>query len=222
MLIFYICIKNSLRTASCLSLSQSRRHLFVGTSNASVAVFNKSVLCERDDIHGCNVTGADTHFCLQVTLRTPDVKQPSGSPASVTCVLCTGYNHSHTHLWAADVAGQLTVWYVPERGLLFRPARSAKVHWGAINAMESTNWHVLTASDDGYIIIHDIMSFDRVKSINIIQWGIGFNGFSLFERPDIARCIKSMTIEEDYVNGGKVTVGTSYGDVAILGLGTTI
>ena len=205
-----------------MSIAQSERHLFGGTSTSSVAVFNKLPICERDDIHGCNVSGADKSYCLQVTLQIPEVELASGAPASVTALLCAGISFTHSELWAGDSSGQLTIWQVPDYGLDFIPIQSTKVHWGAINAMKCTWRHAITASDDGFIVIHDLVLFTRIRSINLIEWGWQPDGSSLFERPDIPRRLKSMNLEENYETGGTLAVGTSYGDVVMLSLGTTV
>ena len=109
-------------------MSQSERHLFVGTSQATIAVFSKYPVCEREDVHACNIPGRDKSFCMQVTLHLPPVFMDSGAPSSVYGLMCTGYNHSFTHLWAGDSAGQLTIWKVPDEGIFFEPVRSILAH----------------------------------------------------------------------------------------------
>ena len=111
---------------------------------------------------------------------------------------------------------------MPDYGLEFVPVQATKAHWGSINCMKNTWRHAITASDDGYIIIHDLVLFTRVRAINIVEWGTQLDYSNIFERPDIPRRIKSMCLEENYETGGSIVVGTSYGDVAVLSLGTTI
>ena len=41
-------------------------------------------------------------------------------------------------------------------------------------------------------------------------------------RPDVIRRLKSIFVREDADEGGTVVVGTSYGDVYIIGIGTNV
>ena len=59
----------ALRQSVITSIAQSPRHIFAGTSDASVVVFAKDDICERKDIHACNMPNASRVGCLQVTLR---------------------------------------------------------------------------------------------------------------------------------------------------------
>jgi len=80
----------TLRSATFQSLAQSRIHLFAGTSTGLIAVFNKSDVCERKDVHACNIPGRDKRYCLQLTIHLPSAFTPSGSPSSINGLLCTG------------------------------------------------------------------------------------------------------------------------------------
>lgn len=94
-----------------------------------------------------------------------------------------------------------------------------KAHNGAINDLKCTQRHAITISDDGFIIFYDLYNFDRVRSIDILEWCIYR---SLLERPDILRKIKSVHLEENFETGGNLVLGTSYGDIIMLKLGTTV
>ena len=210
----------ALRAATFTRLAQSDRHLFAGTSNAMVAVFSKNNICERDDVHTCYIPDKDQSYCLQITLKLPPITLPSGSPTGVTGLLCSSaYHQKYAHLWAGDSSGQLTIWYIPEQGLGFIPAHTVKAHYGAINNVISTHKHAVTISDDGFIVFFDLVRFDRVRSIDVRFWA---DYRQLLIRPDIERRIKCAHLEENYETGGTLVLGTSYGEVVALSLGTTV
>lgn len=170
-------------------------------------------------MHGCNIKRNDQSYCLQISLKLPPIMMNSGAQSSVTGLICTSTHFPYSHLWAGDTSGQLTVWHVPEVGLGFMPAFTVKAHNGAINDLKNTQRHAITISDDGLIIFYDLYNFDRVRTIDILEWSL-YRG--LLERPDILRKIKSAHLEENYVTGGNLVLGTSYGDIIMLKLGTTI
>ena len=186
---------------------------------SQIAIFCKEPRCEREDVHGCNIRGHDQSYCLQLSLKLPPVLMASGNPASVTGLLCTDTYVPFSHLWAADSSGQLTVWHVPESGLGFLPAFTVKAHEGAINNLVNTQRHAITISDDGYIVLYDLFNFDRVRTINIVEWS---NFVGILQRPDVPRKIKSAHLEENYSTGGNLALGTNYGDIIMLSLGTTV
>jgi hypothetical protein len=182
-------------------------------------VFNKEPHCERDDIHLCSVRGYDPSYCLQVTLRLPPKKMPSGNPPSVTGLICPQIGPEFPTLWAADSTGQLTIWYIPLKGLEFTPAYTVKIHNGMINDMKKTWRHIITIGDDGYILLHDVLSFHKIRSVQIMEWSIDRN---LLGNAHIERKLKALHVEENYDTGGQLVIGTSYGDVIALSLGTTV
>ena len=67
-----------LREATFRCLGQSDRHLFAGTTGASVMVFSKQNECDRTDIHLCHMPNADKTYCLQSTLKLPKVSNGHG------------------------------------------------------------------------------------------------------------------------------------------------
>ena len=81
---------------------------------------------------------------------------PSGHLSMVSAICCTGPNYALTHLWAGDTTGQCTVWFVLENGLEF-------VHGGPTKGlcdMRSTWKHMLTISDDGCLMVHELGSLE--------------------------------------------------------------
>jgi hypothetical protein len=184
-----------------------------------IAIFCKEPRCERDDVHSCNIRGNDQSYCLQISLKLPPVRMKSGAPTSVTGLLCVDTTFPFSHLWAGDTSGQLTVWHVPATGLGFVPAFTVKAHNDAINNLVHTHRHAISISDDGFISFYDLFNFDRIRTIDIMEW-CNYRGLLL--RPDIARKIKSAHLQEDHEAGGNMVLGTSYGDIIMLRLGTTV
>jgi hypothetical protein len=238
---FFLFLLFRLKTATFTKLAQSDRHLFVGTSTGlvrnllfsrfllinylfrcnyyQVAVFNKHPVCEREDIHLCTAKKVDPSYCLQVTLRLPNKKMSSGNPPQVTGLICPQIGPEFPTLWASDTTGQLTIWYIPHIGLEFTPAYTMKIHNSAVTTMAKTWRHVITTGDDGFILLHDVLTFTKVRSVNVMEWG---NYRSLFSNEHIDRKIKSIHLEENYDSGGHLVVGTSYGDIVLISLGTTV
>jgi hypothetical protein len=208
-----------LKSATFTRLAQSHRHLFVGTSTAQVAVFNKHPFCEREDIHLCTAKNIDPSYCLQVTLRLPNKKMASGNVPAVTGLLCPQIGPEFPTLWATDTTGQMTIWYVPQQGLEFNPAYTVKAHQGAINQLTKTWRHVITIGDDGFVILHDVLTFARIRSVNVMEWAGARN---LLMNPTIPRKLKSVHLEENYDTGGQLVIGTSYGELVLISLGTTV
>lgn len=149
----------------------------------------------------------------------PARKLPSGNVPWVTGLICPAIGPEYPNLWATDAAGNLTIWHIPTEGLEFIPAHTAKIHQGPINHMTHTWRHVITIGDDGFLILHDILSFTRIRSVDIMEWSIYRN---LLENPHIHRKLKSVSVFENYDTGGQLALGTSYGDVIMLSLGTTV
>lgn len=208
-----------LRSCTFTKLTQSDRHLFVGTTTASIAVFSKYNFCEREDIHLCHLPNADKAYCLQVTLKLPNNKLVSGNLPWVTGLLCPQFGPEFPTLWASDAVGNITIWHIPKIGLEFTPAFTTKAHQGPITQLTNTWRHVISIGDDGNLILHDIISFARIRTINIMEWS---TYKEIISNPHIHRKLKSIHLQENYDTGGQMVVGTSYGDVIFLSLGTTV
>jgi hypothetical protein len=195
-------------------MSQNARHLFCGTTGSTVCVFTKYDVCERDDIHACSTPGSNKAYCLQVSLKLPPMKMPSNNPTIVTAIKCGGPNYSFSHLWAGDSIGQMTVWFVPDDGLDFVPAKTWRAHNGCINAMETTWKHMISVADDGNITLHDLGTLLVVRIINVNVWCA-----NIIAKPDIPRKLKCMHIVENYEEGGQMVVGSHYGEVLVIATG---
>jgi WD40 repeat protein len=207
----------ALRNLSIQCMTQSERHLFCGTSGGTVVVFTKFDECERDDVHECSSPGSNKSYCLQLTLKLPPKYMPSGNVSMVSAINCCGPNYLFTHLWAGDTTGQMTVWFVPEEGLDFIPAKTWKAHEGTIRQMKSTWKHMISIGDDGNMIIHELGSLIRQRCLNFNDWCAG-----IMLRPDIPRRLKCMSLVEDYEEGGHMLVGTNYGDVFVISIGKEV
>lgn len=187
-------------------------------------IYSRYNNCERDDVHKCGVPNAlehDTSFCLQVTLRLPEMRDASGNNPGIATLLCVGPYQSKELLWAGDSTGRLTIWRVPEVGVDYAPAKSWKPHKAAIQCMVHTTSHVITAGDDGCIVLHDMLTLVKMRRIDIREWAVK-RQLIAEEFAEIPRMIKCMHVVEDSVNGGLLAVGTSFGDVMLLGIGTYI
>ena len=198
-------------------MSQSGRHLFGGTTGSTVCVFSKFDTCERDDIHACNTPGTNKAYCLQVSLKLPPMRMLSNNLTIVTALKCAGPNYSFSHLWAGDSSGQITVWFVPDEGLDFVPAKTWRAHKDVINAMETTWKHMISVSDDGNITLHDLGTLLVARVIPVNIWCA-----SIMLRPEIPRKLKCMHIAENYEEGGKMAVGSHYGEVMVIALGREV
>lgn len=217
---------NSLRQSVITSLTQTPKHLIAGTSDASVVIFTKDNECERTDIHACNTPGADKTGCLQITLRLSSkggARTPSNELPNVNCVLCTGLNYTFQYIIAGDSVGQLSVWENPQNnGLKFNAITYWKAHNLSINDIVATSKHLLTVSDDGYLIIHDIRTFASIRTMHLLQWTLDKG---LITKPEIPRRLKCIQVIEDPYNergGGTMLIGTNYGEVMVSSIGTTI
>jgi hypothetical protein len=183
-------------------------------------VFSKFNVCERVDVHGCNNPGAQKFHCLQVTLKLPKSVLADGNAPIVSGIACCGpSDNKYGLLWAADTSGRLLVWEVPERGLDFTPLRSWRPHSSAITSLTHTYKHVITCGDDGCLVFYEIQHLVRIRSINIQAWA---SAKGLMNRPDIPRRLKCMHVSEDPARGGLLTVGTSYGEVVIMSIGSHV
>ena len=199
-----------LRRLSFVCMTQSVRHLFCGTTGSTVCVFSKYNECERDDIHACNMPNANKCYCLQVSLKLPPMKMPSQNPTIVTQVKCCGPNYSFGQLWAADSLGQMTVWFVPDAGLDYVPARTWRAHQACCNAMDTTWKHMVSVGDDRCIILHDLATLLPARTIDVNIWCK-----ELLNKPEIPRRLKCMHLVENYEEGGQLVIGSNYGEIFV-------
>lgn len=158
-------------------------------------------------------------YCLQISLKLPPNVTASGNPPSVTGLVCTKIGNEFPTLWATDSSGQMTIWYVPSVGLEFQPAYTVKAHRGPITQLVKTWRHMITIGDDGTVKLFDMLTFVRIRTIDVMSMCLERN---LFVAPNIHRRLKSASVYENYSTGGYLAVGTSYGDVVMLPLGTTV
>ena len=135
----------------------------------------------------------------------------------VSAINCCGPNYMFTHLWAGDSTGQMTVWFVPEEGLDFIPAKTWKAHDGTIRSMKSTWKHMISIGDDGNMILHELGSLIMQRRLNFNDWCA-----DIMLRPDIPRRLKCMSIVENEEEGGNMLVGTNYGDVFVISIGREV
>lgn len=211
-----------IRTSSFQCMTQSWKHLIAGTSTATIFIFTKTNECKRpaSDIHACSTPGADKLGCLQKILKLPPYnKTDSGNLPCVTSVLCTGPYYVLSHLYAGDSTGQLCVWEVPFDGIDYRPIVNLKAHKGAINALGTTFKHLLSCGDDGILLFVDLESCNIVRRMDLLGEAVKRG---LAPRPDVIRRLKSIFIREDADEGGTVAVGTSYGDIFLVSIGTNV
>lgn len=122
-------------------------------------------------------------------------------------------------LWAADATGQLTIWYIPHSGLDFQPAFTKKMHQGSINQMSQTWRHMITIGSDSKVLLIDVISFMKIRTIDIMEWGIYRN---LLSNSHIQRKLNCVHVLENYDAGGTMAIGSSYGEIILLPLGTTV
>ena len=157
---------------------------------------------------------------MQKILKLPPYnKTDSGNPPSVTAILCTGPYYVLSHLYAGDSTGQLAVWEVPYEGIDYRAVVYLKVHKGPINALGTTFKHLLSCGDDGMLIFIDLESCNIVRRMDVLAEGVKRG---LTPRPDVIRRLKSIFIREDADEGSMVAVGTSYGDIFLISIGTNV
>jgi hypothetical protein len=192
-----------------------------------IAVFSAFARCEREDVHLCQAADHDATYCLQITLKLPRNALSSGELPWVTGLLCPTIGPECPSLWAGDSTGQLTIWYIPKTGLDFTPAYTAHVHNKSINDIKCTWRHAITISDDGCVILHDIIGFHKVRTVDIMYYAAYYNLFNYpvpvnHDHSKIQRRIASVCVRENFEVGGQLALGTSYGEIVMLSLGTTI
>jgi hypothetical protein len=188
-------------------------------------VFTKLSFCEREDFHVCGGGGGftfgkdfeDKSFCLQVTLRLPRFSTESGNNPTTNGIKCTGWNYGEDDLWAVDSIGRITIWKVPETGFDFVPKRSWRAHKAAITCFDCTWKHAITGSDDGYIMLHDLVSMNKIRSLDITETAFYYR---LIPDNTIRRRVKSLWLSRcSDSEPGSLAVGTSTGDAFILSTG---
>jgi hypothetical protein len=213
---------NTLRNASITSMTQSLRHVMVGTTDSQVLVFSKTNSCDRQDFHVCGAGGGHTYgldfedktFCLQVTLKLPYFLTESGNSPSVTVVKCTGWNFGLEYLWATDSIGRITVWRVPDEGFEYEPVRSWRAHSASITSLVTSWTHAFTGGDDGLILLHDLASLAKVRVLDVTQLGVDMH---LTKDAVVTRRIKSMSIEQcTEEQPGSVICGCCTGEIFVM------
>jgi hypothetical protein len=97
--------------------------------------------------------------------------------------------------------------------------------------MKSTYRNMITAGDDGRVVIHDLGRFVKVRSIDILEWSLHRSlieprqGVLYYERmslsdDEIPRRLKCLDIHENEEYGGLLCVGTSFGEIVLMSIGT--
>lgn len=94
-----------------------------------------------------------------------------------------------------------------------------QVHDGSCNALVSTFKHLISAGDDGILAFIDLEGLYIVRKLNLQEEAVKR---CLSVRPDVPRRLKCIFLIEDPENGGTVVVGTSYGDVYLVSIGTCV
>ena len=129
--------------------------------------------------------------------------------------------------------GRITIWSVPVEGLDYAPIKTWQPHKESINCLANTWKHVVSISDDGSLMVHDMFTFTRIRKIIISDWCVDRNLFS--HGIDIPRRLKSLSLRDYYRNGDRIndpgsedgslgimTVGTSYGEIIVMSLGPCV
>lgn len=208
-----------------------------------VMVFSLHSVCERDDVHNCwsgvedsqnktdeigivrdnKESSIDRSFCLQITLRLPFVQAENedGNPSCVCTILCSGPNYQQTHLFTGDSSGRLTIWKIPDSGLDFQPVKTWRPHKRHLSDMKSTYKHLITIGEDGLIVFHDLVSLNRIRTINFLEWII-HKQLITDGSEGIPRGLTCMSLVENFETGGTLVVGTSYGELSVIGIGTHV
>ena len=224
------------------SITMTDRHFICGTSAGTIQVYSKTDVCERTDIHNCLVSvndrvddtaeigrvidpksldHVDRKWCLQLTLRTPNTKDFADITPQVNFVLVTGPNFTDDQLHCADSTGRHTMWRIPDKGLEFIPIKTHTPHTKGITGMRNTRRHLVTASEDGTIVFMDLTLLTQIRRIDVLHWCLD-KGLITDDSENIPREIKCMHLMVDENNGGTLSVGTSYGEVMLMDIGTTV
>jgi hypothetical protein len=96
---------------------------------------------------------------------------------------------------------------------------SLQAHNGALNCFVSTFKHIISAGDDGILLFIDLESCHIVRRMDVLRLAL-LQGLAV--RGDVIRRLKCLSLREDPENGGTLAVGTSYGDVYIIAIGTCV
>lgn len=94
-----------------------------------------------------------------------------------------------------------------------------KGHDGSVRGLASTYRHMVTIGDDGKLVLYNLDTFDKIRSLDILEW---CNYRNLVEYSTIPRKLTCISIQEDEVNGGLMVVGTSFGEIIVMSIGTCI
>ena len=78
---------------------------------------------------------------------------------------------------------------------------------------------MISAGDDGILAFIDLDGLYITRRLNVQEEAVKR---SLSVRPDVPRRLKCVFLTEDAENGGTLIVGTNYGDVYIIGIGTCV
>jgi hypothetical protein len=210
-----------------------------------VMIFSLHNVCERDDVHNCwsgvedsqnrideigivretkgGQPAMDRSYCLQITLRLPFVKTENadGNPSCVSTILCSGPNYQLTHLFSGDSSGRLTIWEIPEIGLEYQPVKTWRPHKRRLSDMKATYKHLITIGEDGVLVFHDLQSFDRIRRLNFMEWVL-HKELVTDGSGEIPRALTCMALVENFETGGTLVLGTSFGELSVIGIGTHV
>jgi WD40 repeat protein len=158
---------------------------------------------------------------------------------SIEAIDCCGYNHSFTHLWVGDSCGRIAIWEVPDSGLEYRPFEIWWAHKGCVRGFCKTWRNLISIGDDGVVLVHCLSSFMKIRSLNVLEWCVDKHLISQpkftskpFEIKYISRSLKSLSLSSSNTftltaeNAAEchdsfiIAIGTNYGDVILLPVGT--
>lgn len=133
--------------------------------------------------------------------------------------MCAGPMYSLTEIWAADSIGRLTLWKVPETGYDYAPIRSWQAHHEqSINCLKNTWKHAITAGDDGFIMLHDLISYERIRALDLTFVAVDYG--LIYRSNNVTRRIKTMSIINCTPEApGSVVVGCNTGEIYVFPVG---
>lgn len=85
--------------------------------------------------------------------------------------------------------------------------------------MRATYRHMISVADDGVLLVTDLSNFLKIRSINILIW---CNYRQLLPFPSLFRRIKCIDVVENAHEGGTVAIGTNYGEIIVMSIGTMV
>ncbi len=85
--------------------------------------------------------------------------------------------------------------------------------------MRATFRHMISVSDDGVLLVTDLSNFLKIRSINILEW---CNYRQLLPIPTLYRRIKCIDVVENAHEGGTIAIGTNYGEIIVMAIGTSV